>query len=374
MKFTIDKSAFADALSRCVQIADPKSPMPMLQNVYLSATVTGLLVAATDLHRAIAVQIDGAKVDQPGALCLSARDLFDRVKQLPEGKVAFGAESNRVTLKTVGSSRRFTMSGFPGEEFPSIPSPGGYEEKLDIQSDTLASLIGAVHHSISTDLSRLIYSAMLLEFDAHGARAVSMDGHCLTTLLTGSDPSGSQAGRLPTRWLIPLPAVNDIRKLVTVKDPVSVTLVQDRDTLFLKLGNFTYSAKLVAADFPTWQHGVPKQFERTVTVDRLALINELRAVSVSSSVLTGAVNFTFKKGTLVLESASSSAGEGFDEVPTDYDGETGSVSLSAAYALAALSAVTSDQITISSSSPKDAPVIRAAGSDDFLALVMPLMP
>ncbi len=361
MKFTVDKSALVDALSRCVQIADPKSPMPMLQNVYLECG-PALMVAATDIMRSVIVDIPEAKSDEQGQLCLNARDLYDRVKQLPDGKISLVADGTKATLKTVGHSRKFTMHGIPALEFPSLPEIRHTDAKLEIAATDLARLIASVHFSISTDVSRPILNAMLLEFTDSGVRTVSTNGHCVSTALLGADPSG-------TRWLVPLVVVNDIRKLLAAGG--AVVLTQDGETLFLKLGEVTYSAKLTPSEYPTWQHAIPV-LPRTVTVERQALLGALGAVSVASSVLNGGVQFTFRKGTLVLEAASSTAGEGFDEVLTDYDGPEGSVSLSSSYVLEALRATGADQITISSGGPKDAPVIRAG--DDYLAVIMPLMP
>lgn len=369
MKFTVPKSTLLDALHRCVNIANPKSAMPILANVYIEANKdnpTGLLIAATDIMRSVMVDVEGAKLEAEGRICLPAKELAERIKQLPDGRVAFGVEGTKVTLKTAGTTRRFVMHGFPGAEFPSIPSPESEGAKLEVASNVLLTLISSVHFSVSTDLSRPLFASMFLEFDKSGnIRVVSTDGHRLTTRLWGSEPSG-------TRWLIPLQAVTDMRKLL-MREPATVVLSEDENgTFFLKVDDFVYSAKLVDSDYIPWQHGVPKTFTKTVTVDRDALIESLKAVSVSSSTINGAVKFTFKKGALALEASSSTTGEGFDEIATDDMGEPSSVTITASYVLDVLQAMMGEQITIATNGPLQAPVFRPVGTEDFLALTMPI--
>jgi len=142
--------------------------------------------------------------------------------------------------------------------------------------------------------------------------------------------------------------------------------------LFVELPEFTFSTKLIDAQFPPWRQIVPSASERSVTVDREALINSLRAVAVSSGLKTGAVKFTFRKGTLLLQAESPETGDGFDEIATDYQGETAEVGFNAKYMLDALGAISSPQITLSTSNELDPAVVRAADSDSFLAVVMPL--
>lgn len=364
MKFTANKSELLTALSYCLSVADPRSTMPALANVHLEANAQGLQVSATDIARSINVNVR-AKIDDAGSLCLPARDLYDRVKLLPDGEIALSTEGTKATLKTVGSARRFTMHGIPSEEFPSIPEPKRLDAKLETSTHKLAALFGHVHHAVSTDASRVQLNSLMFEADDSGMRLVGTDGHRLSAVLNGDEPKA-----IP--WLVPLAAVNDLRKLFDTKNDQSVTLRQEGPTLFVELPEFTFSTKLVDSQFPPWRQIVPSSSERTVTIDREALINALRAVAVSSGLKTGAVKFTFRKGALMLQAESPESGDGFDEVPTDYDGKTAEVGFNAKYMLDALGAISAPQVTISTSAALDPAVIRAADSESFMAVVMPL--
>ena len=82
----------------------------------------------------------------------------------------------------------------------------------------------------------------------------------------------------------------------------------------------TFSVKLVDAQFPPYAQVIPQNSEQKVRVPRAAFADALRAVSIAASERTGGVKLTLAKGTMRITSESPESGDGFDEVPIDYDG------------------------------------------------------
>jgi DNA polymerase-3 subunit beta len=81
-------------LARTHAVADRKSSMPILSNILLSADEDGALrFAATDLYLAVNASAE-AKVKRGGSVAISARTLFDIVKNLPEGEVKLAVDKN----------------------------------------------------------------------------------------------------------------------------------------------------------------------------------------------------------------------------------------------------------------------------------------
>lgn len=372
MKFTIEKSDLVTALGRCLSVTDAKSTMPILGAFYIAAGKQLLTIGATDLYRGITAKVE-ATIDEQGSIALPAREFYDRIRSLPDGKVAFVAEGTKATLKTVGTQRRFTMHGVPGEEFPSIPKATGTDAKWQTTTHKLAGLIGAVAPAISTDASRPHLNCMMVQHSDDGVRAVATDGHVLNTVLHGTDPEGA------TKWLVPLAAVSDLRKLCDTKSDEEVTLQQDGRALFVRFEEFIFSTMLIDAQFPPWQMVVPKSFTRTVTLNRLAFIDSLRAVAISSSSMTGGVRFSFRKEALVLLAKNATDGEGFDELPFEEDIEPCEVGFNNKCVLDALTVLATEKVTFSlgkqSGSQGDheqAGVVRVPGSEVYMGLIMPM--
>src|SRR5688500_20412177 len=106
MQVTVSKKDLVRVLGRCQGVADKKSTMPVLGNVLLEATKEGLRVAATDLYLAVSGTIE-AQLEKPGSVAVPARDLFDRVKMMPDGQVSIAVGDNAATvLRAVRSEER----------------------------------------------------------------------------------------------------------------------------------------------------------------------------------------------------------------------------------------------------------------------------
>src|SRR5690606_29867939 len=151
MQVVVSKKDLVRVLARCQGVADKKSTMPVLGNVLLEAGEDGLRAAATDLYLAVSGTIE-AQVERPGSVAVPARDLFDRVRMMPDGQVALSVGDNAATVvRAVGSARRYTLHGLPGDDFPSLPAVDPESEQLELEAATLAKLIACTHFSISTD-------------------------------------------------------------------------------------------------------------------------------------------------------------------------------------------------------------------------------
>lgn len=379
MHVVVSKKDLLRVLGRCQGVADKKSTMPVLGNVLLEvASPSELRLAATDLFVAVSGKIP-AKIESGGSIALGARELFERVRMMPEGQIALQVTGTQAVIRAVGSARRFTLHGVPGEEFPSLPAPDASAQVATLDVLTLASLISATHFSISTDETRLHLNSALFEWDNDRVRMVTTDGHRLSKLevvVKGKHESATM--------LIPLKGVQELRRLCEEAlteggkdgaDASEIKMVQSGPNAFFELAGFSFSVKLVDAQFPPYQQVIPEQSERSVRAQRAALSEALRAVSVAASDRTGGVKLTLGGGKIRFESESPDSGEGFDEVPADYQGPEVTVGFNARYFLDVLGAITDEEITLGISGELDPAVIKPAGESankSYQAVIMPM--
>lgn len=376
MHVVVSKKELLRVLARCQGVADKKSTMPVLGNVLLETVEGGLRLAATDLYLAVSGRID-ATVQRKGSVALGARDLFERVKMMPEGEVTIEVtDGAATTLRATGSARRYTLHGVPGAEFPTLPEPDKDAEWLELDVSIISRLIAATQFSISTDETRLHLSSALFEWDGDRVRMVSTDGHRLSKM-----ELGVRGSRATATMLIPNKGVGELRRLcdealsVENEETPKLRLVQSGPSVFFELAGFRFSVKLVDAQFPPYQQVIPSQSERAVRAPRLPLSDALKAVRLAASDRTGGVKLTLSPGKIRVESESPEAGEGFDEVPVDYDGAEVTIGFNASYFLDVLNAMPEDEVVLGISGELD-PAVLQPGSESversYLAVVMPM--
>ncbi|HMA92283.1 MAG TPA: DNA polymerase III subunit beta [Polyangiaceae bacterium] len=382
MQVTVSKKDLLRILDRCQGVADKKSTMPVLGNVLLDVDgPTQLRLSAMDLFLSITGRVQ-AQVERGGSIAVGARDLFERVRMMPEGQLTLSSNDGAsLTLKAVGTARRFTIHGIPGDEFPKQPQPDSAAAVLSLPVSVLATLIQSTQFSISTDDSRLALNSALFEWTDDRVRIVTTDGHRLTK--AEAVVPGTQA---TATMLIPLKGIQQLKRVCddalaeapraegAEQEPV-VKISQAGPSAFFQMGSLQFSVKLVDAQFPPYDQVIPAVSERVVRAPRLGVADALKAVSVAANDRTGGVKLTLSQNAIRFETESPESGEGFDEIAIDYDGPDLTIGFNAKYFLDVTGAIVDDDISIGIGGELDPAVIRpATGSEafDFLAVVMPM--
>jgi DNA polymerase III subunit beta len=373
MDVVIPKKDLYKLLERCHGVADKKSAVPALANVLLTAEGRALRVAATDLYLAMSGQAE-AEIAVAGSIAVPAKDLFERVKAMPEGPVQVTtSDGAQTTLKAVGQARRYTLHGLPGNDFPPLPKPAPDAPALELPVELLSLLMARTHFSISADETRAHVNSALFEWSGDRVRMVTTDGHRLSKM------EATVAGTAATAtMLIPLKAISELRRLTDQAKGEKVamlTIQQSGPSAFFTVAGMQFSVKLVDAQFPPYQQVIPASPNRTVRAPRLSLIDALKAIQLAASDRTGGVKLALVPGALRITSESPESGNAFDEVRVDYSGPEMTIGFNAKYFLDVLAAIDEEEVSLGLSGELDPAVIMPAtesSSSSYVAVVMPM--
>ena len=380
MELTVPKKDLLRLVARMQGVAERKSTMPVLSNVLLAIDGPSTLrIAATDMYLALVGRVT-ADISKGGSVAVSAKDILERIRMMPDGPIHLASQDGSTTIKASGSARRYTLRGMPGDDFPPLPAPSEGSPSLALAVDVLRELIAKTHFSISTDETRAHLNSALFEWDGDVVRMVTTDGHRLSKMQV--KVSGRQAS---ATMLIPLKAVQELRRLCDDmasdgKEPAKETgaggmqlqITQSGSNAFFQGGGVSFAVRLVDAQFPPYAQVIPQQTDRIARIARAPFADALRAVSVAASERTGGVKLGLSKGALRITTESPESGEGFDEVPIDYAGPNMTIGFNAKYFLDVLGALEEDEVQLGLGGELDPAVVRPVGEREFLAVVMPM--
>jgi len=379
MKLIAPKNNLLNLLRRCQGVADKKSTMPVLANVLFSADENSLVLSATDLYLAVSGTAE-AEVTNPGSVAIPARDVFDRVKAMPDGPIEITVnESSTTTIKATGTARRYTLHGLPGHDFPALPQLDDEAPSIELSAEVIHQLIRRTHFSISGDETRAHLNSALFECSDGRVRMVTTDGHRLSKMEIPVDGLDAK-----TTMLIPQKAIQELKRLVDEvanRDTTMVKISQTGPNAFFNLLGVQFSVKLIDGQFPPYEAVIPAMTDRAVRTPRVQFTEALKAVSLAASDRTGGVKLAVSENALKITSESPESGNGFDEVGVDYTGPELSVGFNAKYLLDVLDSIADEEITLGLSGELDPAVVRPApngedvsdhDNDDYIAVVMPM--
>ncbi len=373
MELTISKKSFLRGLARTHGVADRKSSMPILSNILLSAEGTDTLrLAATDLYLGVNATVK-AEVKKGGMIAVSARTLFDIVKNLPEGEITWTVGENQAAEIKCGKVR-YKIPGMPGEDFPPLPNPGD-AEFAELDGEVLGGLIAHTQFSMSTDDTRPHLAGALFEGDGKIVRMVTTDGHRLSK---AEVKQGDGAAMLNFSMLVPNKGVGELKRLIedakADKDQKpTVGICTSGGSAFFRRDDIMLSVKLADEQFPPYAKVIPSQQGQKVRMGRNQIIEALRRISLVANDKSGGVRLQIESGQLKITSENPDVGEGSEELDIDYAGEPVNIGFNARYLLDALGCLTSDDVSLEITGELDPGVVKPENEDvDFVGVIMPM--
>ena len=141
---------------------------------------------------------------------------------------------------------------------------------------------------------------------------------------------------------------------------------------FVRIGNTAISVKLIEAQFPPYEQVIPKDSERKVPVDRAALLEALKRISIMSSDKTQGVKVALAEGALRISSDNPDLGEAREELEVKYDQPPVQIGFNARYLIDLLGQMGTEKVRLELNGELDPGVIRPADGTDYLGVVMPM--
>lgn len=372
MKLAIDRIELLRGLGRMQAIVEKRNSMPILANVLLTATGKNdegrVELAATDLE----VGIRGshpARVAKAGAITVSARKLYDIVRELPEEPIQL--ETNAQSYLELRCGRgRFNLAGAAAEEYPTLPDfvPG---QLVRLQAAVLSQMIERTMYAASLDETRYNLNGVYFEVvPTEGKlRMVATDGHRLALV---DRTIGAQASGLASGVIIPRKGLAELKRLVDEDDADEIELGFEGNNGLARKGDVTLVMRLIEGEFPNYKQVIPKSSDRKLTLDSGSLVRALRRVALLSAERSKAIKLEVGDGKIIISSSNPDMGDAQEEMDVDFAGEATTIGFNAKYLLDCLGALNAKEIHFAFRDGDKPVEIRPGDDADTLAVVMPM--
>jgi DNA polymerase III subunit beta len=368
MNFKIEKEEFTKGLYRAQSIVEKKGTMPILLNVLIETQGSEITIIATDLEIAIKGN-HPAQILKEGRATISAKKLYEVVKELPEKVVSVRLKDNQWVEISSGKSL-FNILGLSAENFPSLPI---YEEEGFYLSEgnVLKEMIEKTLFAVSSDESRYNLTGVFLikaEGDDTGIRMVATDGYRLSMI---DRPLKMEGKGIEAGILLPKKGLLELSKMLN-DEGEKVGLKLKNNNLVIKKNNLVLIMRLLDAEFPDYKQVIPSKAKRHIQMQRNQLLESLHRVSLLSSEKTKGVKFHFIQDLLELSSYNPEIGEAKEEMVIDYKGEDLIAGFNARFILEVLNALTSEDIIFGLEDEKSPVIILPTNDEKHTCVVMPM--
>jgi DNA polymerase-3 subunit beta len=368
MKATLSPSALSSALGLVSRAVSPRSTLPVLANVLLETTPSGLRVVATNLDLSISALVP-AEVETEGRTTVPARLLSEYATSLSEAPCSIELDPATQVLRLSCGSHRATLHCIDAVEFPPLPAFEG-EPAIEAESVLFQNAVTQTVMAASQDEASPVLTGVLLQVSGSNLTLAATDRHRLAVKTVEVRVNGS----VPSEpVIVPARHLNEVARAINANRPkVGIAFSDARNQVFFTLGDVEITSRLIEGTYPNYSQVIPGESATTVNLPTASLLRDVRTASVLARDAANPVRLRVGDGTLTLHAQTAEVGE--DEAPLSatISGDEVQIAFNARYMLDALSVLDSDEVQLSFNGALHPGVIRPAGRDDYLCIIMPV--
>jgi DNA polymerase-3 subunit beta len=368
MEYSVKKYDLLEELSLTQGVVERKTTIPILSNLLCEAKGNRLTITATDLELSIRTSCE-AKIKKDGAGTIPAKKLLELVRLLPDEEIRFKLLENH-WMQITCDRKNYKLVGMSKDNFPALPD---FPHALvKIPAKLLAAVIAKTTFAISLEESRYTLNGALLVVKPNSLTMVATDGHRLAMVETDHKFEGLST---ETRVLVPKKAMNEVQRLAAESsDDATVDFAQDESHLFFQFGGRLLTCRKLTGQFPNYEAVLPRDVNKTVTIERNELQDALRRVSQLADQRSHAVKFMLAKEGLEISASSPEYGEAKEAIEKEYKGEPISIGFNAQYLLDFLAAAPDGPISFELKDEQSAGQLRPLGDESsrYRYVVMPM--
>ena len=366
---TLERGALFSALAHVQSAVERRNTVEILGNVLIIVEPDVLRLAATDMEMDVqeTVAVLGG---QPGSSTAPAQMLFDLIRKLPDGaKVTLTAQGGQLKV-TAGRERNYQLPTLSASQFP-ILSLGEFPHTFTLTAQALYRLLNKTRFAMSTDAMRYYLNGVYLHVADGKLCAVTTDAHRLAYAELAA-PEGAKA--IPG-VILPRKMVNEVVKILADHGDAPVTVQLSAAKIRLQVGGVVVTSKLIDGTFPDYNRVIPKNNTHvfTVPVKPFAVAVDRIITLTTDKDKIKAVGCHLSDGMLRLSIGGLNVpGQGKEEIPADYQGESLSLGFNAPYLLDVLNQIDGAQVSLAAQDNAAAVLVRDVGATDTLFVLMPI--
>lgn len=362
IKTTNDK--LLGPLQHVTGIVERRHTLPILSNVLVSASPSGVEFLATDLEVQITSRaaVEGSA---DGSITTGARKLYDILRSLPEdAEVSLEAKEGRMVVRA-GKSR-FNLQTLAAADFPRMVEAKDASKTLTLSQKALKDALRLVQFAMAVQDIRYYLNGVLFSVDKDTLRVVATDGHRLSYASQdlGTD-HGSVEAILPRKTVLEL-----IKLLGDTDEPVSLAIGSNQARL--SFSGIEIVSKIVEGKFPDYQKVIPTTHKNRVVLDRSALAQSLNRAAILSNEKIRGVRLVFTKDALSIICTNNEQEEAEEGLAVEYDGDALDIGFNISYLLDVLNHVESPTVTVAMGDSNSSALVQMPGREDFKYVVMPM--
>ena len=147
MKIVIDVAKLNDIIDISSRFVAKNATLPILQNIYMKASIDNLVVRATDMEKYVEIEAP-CEVKLEWAITINAKMFSDIIKSIEETQVEISVDQQNQTMTIKSWKDNFEIPGISASEYVALPDVP-QDNKITLDTQWLSNGIEKVEYSVT---------------------------------------------------------------------------------------------------------------------------------------------------------------------------------------------------------------------------------
>ncbi|BBA91669.1 MULTISPECIES: DNA polymerase III subunit beta [Streptococcus] len=374
IQFSINKTAFLQALNITKRAISTKNAIPILSTVRISVTSEGITLTGSNgqisIEHFISTQDEnaGLLISSSGSILLEAGFFINVVSSMPDLVIDFNEIEQKQVVLTSGKSE-ITLKGKEADQYPRLQEVPA-SKPLILETKVLKQTINETAFAASQQESRPILTGVhFVLTDNKNLKTVATDSHRMSQRKLVLDKPGDDFN-----VVIPSRSLKEFAAVFT-DDIETVEVFFSNNQILFRSEHISFYTRLLEGTYPDTDRLIPTDFKTTAIFDTAKLRHSMeRARLLSNATQNGTVKLEIANHVVSAHVNSPEVGRVNEEIDTlEVAGEDLIISFNPTYLIEALKAISSEQVKISFiSSVRPFTLVPSGEDEDFIQLVTPV--
>lgn len=312
MKFKVSTNTFVKEVEKVNLSIDALVPLPALKAIKMTVdedSIT-LLGSNTDITIQAVFKSEDLEVIETGEALLPASVFTNIIKKLNGEIITVTMEGIVLTVR--GQRAKYQVNTIRVDDYPNIDLTNDGTE-FDISCELISSILDETAYAVSKKEAKPILTGVNMKYSKADSKLITAatDGYRLAKIKTDIKSDGDDFN-----IIIPEKAIRKVLKIIkNLNSDNDFKMIVSLRKVSIIAGNILIIIRLIDGSFPDTDRLIPTSFKTMVEVNKAALIEALKRVSlIANEEKENYVKIALNNSLLTLETRTLEVGNAQDSI------------------------------------------------------------
>lgn len=374
MKISLETAKIIEIIDIVTRFVAKNATLPILQNMYLKASIDTLILRATDMEKYIEIELP-CTVQVEGAITVNAKMFSDIIKTIEEKDIECSVDQKSQIMTIKSAKDIFEVNGISASEYVALPDVPR-DNTITLDTPTFAEGISKVEYAVTEKNFSPVLTGVLLKAKEDMLYFVGTDSFRLAECKTNS------TNKEEFSLIVPKVTMTDMQKIAeyaTDKESEEIQIHYSENLIAFQIKvndiKILATSLLIQGNFPEYDREeiMPKNFNTKILVDKNLCEKAIRKIGILTRDINNYIQIETTKDSINISSGKTDKGAGNTTIPAIIEGEPVALGVNGKYITDFIKIIKGDELALNIVDGQKPMILMDKDDTSYRYVVRPLI-